>query len=85
MKRNWEAQHYPQLVGNETWLLQQPNSPSFPVLRVVRNILEEDFKMDTPTPATEMIVGAGLSVMLWCLITLIVFGVSTFVNSLLAV
>jgi hypothetical protein len=85
MERNWEAQLDPSVesFADETRLL--PRSPSFSVFRVIRNMLEEDLEMDTPPSATGIIVGAGLSVMLWCLIALIIFGVSTFINSMLAV
>jgi hypothetical protein len=87
MERNWETQLDPSVerFAEETRLLQPPRSPSFSVLRAMRNMLEEDLEMDTPPSATGIIVGAGLSVMLWCLIALIIFGVSTFVNSMLAV
>jgi hypothetical protein len=87
MERNWETQLDPSVesFAEETWLPQPPRSPSFSVLGAMRNMLEEDLEMDTPPSATGIIVGAGLSVMLWCLITLVIIGVSTFVNSMLAV
>ena len=89
MKRSWDASHDPHSVGNlanrKTWLLHEPQSPSFPVLGMVRKLLDANFEIGTPAPATEMIVGAGLSVMLWCLIMLMICGVGTFVNSMVGV
>jgi hypothetical protein len=78
-KRN--SQRYPQSHGNlalddETIEFLPANPfPRPPVLRVVSGILDEDPTIDALSPATGLFVGAGLSVILWCLIALVIVGV----------
>ena len=75
-KRN--SQRYPQSYGNlaladETIEFLPANpSPCPSVLRMVSGILDEDPTIDALSPATGLLVGAGLSVMLWCLIALVI-------------
>ena len=74
------------MKGSVGCMFREETGLSSPMLRVIRDILKEDPEnVGTLTPASSVVVGAGLSVMLWCLITLVIIGVSTFVNSMLAV
>jgi hypothetical protein len=79
-KRKPETKKYPQSEGNLALadeglgLLRKPKAKTLsPVLRVVQDITEEDSEADALGPATGIIVGIGLSSMLWCLIILVMF------------
>jgi len=59
--------------------------PYFPVPRVRRGVREEGPTNDPLAPARGLLVGAGLSVMLWCVIVPAIIGFMTLVHSMLAV
>jgi len=59
--------------------------PCFPVLRVRRGVREEGPASDPLAPARGLLVGAGLSAMLWCVIVLASIGFMTLVHSMPAV
>ena len=79
-KRKRETKEYPQSEGNlaladeSQGLFQQPKGKTLsPVLGVVQDITEEASKADALAPAKGIIVGIGLSIMLWCLIILVIY------------
>ena len=79
-KRKRETKEYPQSEGNlaladeSRGLLQKPKGKTLsPVLGVVQDITEEASKADALAPAKGIIVGIGLSIMLWCLIILVIY------------
>jgi hypothetical protein len=78
-KRN--SQRYPQSHGNlaladeSIEFLPANSSPRPPMLRMVSGLLDEDPAIDALSPATGLFVGAGLLVILWCLIALGIIGV----------
>ena len=55
-------------------VLQKPKDKTLsPALRVVQEIVEEYPEDDLLSPAKGIIGAIGLSVMLWCLITLVIY------------
>jgi hypothetical protein len=55
-------------------VVQEPKAmPPSPVLATVPGMLEEDSEAHALAPATGIIVGIGLSTMLWSFISLVVF------------
>ena len=62
-------------LGDESLtVLQKPkDKPLSSALRVVQEIVEEYPEEDLLCPAKGIIAAIGLSVMLWCLITLVIY------------
>ena len=77
-KRTWETTTYPQSEGNlavadkSLGVLQQPKAKTLSLVRgVAQDITEEASTAHALAPATGIMVGIGLSIMLWCLIILV--------------
>lgn len=88
MKHKQKVRSYSQSAGNLALagepvgvLTRSPRPASR--LRVVGDSLGEDSDIDALAPATGMVVGAGLSVILWCLIILAIYGASKLVDGTL--
>ena len=79
-KRKQETKKYPQWEGNvaladeSLGLLQKPKAKTFPSLvGVVQDITEEAPEADGLGLATGIVVGTGLSIMLWCFIFFVIY------------
>ena len=81
-KRKRETKTYPQSEGNVALaderlrVFQQPKAKTLsPVLGVAQDSTEEASKADALAPATGIMAGIWLSIMLWCLIILVMYWV----------
>jgi hypothetical protein len=80
-KRKWPTRQYPQSEGNvaladESWVYRnnsKPATPLSPVLGVTQDMTEEASEADGLGPARGIVVGTGLSIVLWCLIVLVIY------------
>lgn len=79
-KRKRETVTYPQSAGNlaladeSLGVLQTLKAKTLSsVPNMVRNSTEETSEADALAPATGIIVGVGLSVILWCLIIFVMY------------
>ena len=77
MTRKQETTTYPQSEGNlavadeSLSVLQQPKAKTLSLVRgVAQDITEEASTAHALAPATGIMVGIGLSIVLWCLIVL---------------
>lgn len=80
--RKRETKTYPQSEGNlavadeSLGVFQQHKAKTrFPVRGLAQDMAEEVSKADALAPATGIVVGIGLSIMLWCLIVLVMYWV----------
>ena len=80
--RKRDTTTYPQSEGNVALaderlrVFQQPKAKTLsPVLGVAQDSTEEASKADALAPATGIMAGIGLSIMLWCLIILVMYWV----------
>ena len=80
MKQKLETKKYPQSEGNlaladeSLGVSQKPKAKtSPPVLGVAQDVTEEYPEISVISPAKGIIVGIGLSAMLWCLIILVIY------------
>ena len=81
-RRKRHTKTYPQSEGNVALaderlrVFQQPKAKTLsPVLGVAQDSTEEASKADALAPATGIMAGIGLSIMLWCLIILVMYWV----------
>ena len=79
-KRKWETKTYPQSEGSlaladeSLGLPQQPKTKTLsPVPGVAQGMTEEYPAVGTVSPARKIIAVAGLSIVLWCLIVLVMY------------
>ena len=80
MKQKLESRRYPQSEGNLALAdesLEAPQKPKAktlsPVLGVAQDVTGEYPVIRVISPAKGIIVGIGLSAMLWCLIILVIY------------
>ena len=78
--RTWETTTYPQSEGNlavadeRLGVLQQPKAKTLSLVRgVAQDITEEASTADALIPAKGIIVGMGLSILLWGFIVLVMY------------
>jgi hypothetical protein len=89
MKSMHASQHYPRKDCNSAVVdgieaLPSTSSSGSTVVRLARGFIQENLAGDRPAPAKGLLIGAGLSVMLWCFIVLASYGFITLVQSTLA-
>lgn len=90
MESMHKSQHYPGTDGNLAVVdgiaesLHNASSSGSTIVRLASGFLQEDLAGDRPAPAKGLLIGAGLSVMLWCFIVLAIYGFITLVQSALA-
>ena len=74
----WNLQAYPQsegnlaLAGEPAECLRKARPPHFAVRGTVKAIDEEDLTSDALEPAIGVLVGVGLSVILWVFLALLI-------------
>ena len=80
--RKRDTTTYPQSEGNvalankSRGVFHQPKAKTLsPVRGVAQDMTEDASHVDALAPATGIVVGIGLSIVLWCLIILVMYGV----------